>query len=166
MDGDSKMTTPRQCGSCTQCCTILEVTELKKPQRTSCSHLCESGCSIYKKRPGSCRAFECEWINGNLSVEGADPELLRPDRFGLMFSIMYGTAFGDVLAAWEVRPNASAEPEPRRLLEALSAQRIVMVMSPTSRTIIGPRSEMERIKVIMDERKLWINRQRDSGEKG
>ena len=55
--------TGRQCGKCTMCCTILGVDELTKPPDTKCQHCAPGkGCSIYERRPISCRGFYCQWL--------------------------------------------------------------------------------------------------------
>ncbi|MGY3588755.1 hypothetical protein ACVIGB_002288 [Bradyrhizobium sp. USDA 4341] len=46
--------TVRQCGSCTLCCKVLEVTDLGKLVNTVCNHIrAGGGCDIYNERPGS-----------------------------------------------------------------------------------------------------------------
>jgi hypothetical protein len=53
----------RQCGDCTLCCKVLEVTALAKPSGRWCAH-CEigKGCAIYAERPQACRDFNCGWL--------------------------------------------------------------------------------------------------------
>lgn len=59
--------TVRQCGSCTLCCKVLEVTDLDKPVNTVCRHiLAGGGCEIYDERPRQCRSFSCAWLQGHL----------------------------------------------------------------------------------------------------
>jgi hypothetical protein len=60
----------RQCGSCTACCTLLEVTDVGKSVNEWCRH-CEAGkgCSIYEHRPQMCRSFSCAWLQGHLDDE-------------------------------------------------------------------------------------------------
>lgn len=70
--------TPRACGSCTLCCTVLEIPELAKPAGRTCVHALE-GCAIYPDRPGPCRTFTCGWL--------ATPRLgedWRPDIAGFL----------------------------------------------------------------------------------
>lgn len=140
----------RECGSCTACCTLMQVPELPKPAGVSCGNLCGKGCGIYEKRPGSCKAFQCLWLSGDIDIEG-DPEFMRPDKFGLMFSPMYGTAFGDLMAAWEVWPGASREAGPRQIIESLSANESLILMKQGNRTIVGPPHEVDRVHRIMEE---------------
>ena len=57
----------RQCGSCTSCCTLLEVTEVGTAVNEWCKH-CEAGkgCTIYDQRPQMCRSFSCAWLQGDV----------------------------------------------------------------------------------------------------
>ena len=57
----------RECGSCTSCCTLLEVTDAGKAVNEWCRH-CEAGkgCTIYDQRPQMCRSFSCAWLQGHL----------------------------------------------------------------------------------------------------
>jgi hypothetical protein len=57
----------RECGSCTSCCTLLEVTEVGTAVNEWCKH-CEAGqgCTIYDQRPQMCRSFSCAWLQGHL----------------------------------------------------------------------------------------------------
>ena len=63
----------RNCGSCSLCCTVLYVPELRKKQNVKCQH-CEHGCAIYVERPESCKTFECQWLKGDMGEE------MRPDK--------------------------------------------------------------------------------------
>ncbi len=57
----------RECGSCTACCTLLEVTDAGKGVNEWCQHcVAGKGCSIYEKRPQMCRSFSCAWLQGHL----------------------------------------------------------------------------------------------------
>jgi Fe-S-cluster containining protein len=60
----------RQCGSCTSCCTLLEVTAVGKSASEWCKH-CDAGkgCTIYDHRPQMCRSFSCAWLQGHLGDE-------------------------------------------------------------------------------------------------
>jgi hypothetical protein len=57
----------RECGSCSSCCTILEVAAVNKPVNQFCQH-CDlgKGCKIYDDRPLMCRSFSCAWLQGHL----------------------------------------------------------------------------------------------------
>jgi hypothetical protein len=64
----------RECGSCSACCTLLEVTDVGKPANEWCKH-CDAGngCTIYDDRPQMCRSFSCAWLQGHLD-DGWYPE--------------------------------------------------------------------------------------------
>jgi Fe-S-cluster containining protein len=88
----------RQCGGCTLCCKLLPVKEgftieevgelgkrgvklehttFVKKQNVPCDHQRHGkGCSIYDKRPMSCRAWRCMWLAGMGGLTS------RPDRAG------------------------------------------------------------------------------------
>ena len=54
----------KACGTCSLCCKLLRVRELNKPIDTLCRHATpdRGGCSIYPRRPSSCRGFICAWL--------------------------------------------------------------------------------------------------------
>jgi Fe-S-cluster containining protein len=69
----------RQCGSCSSCCTILEVEAVGKPVNQWCQH-CDAGkgCKIYDDRPLMCRSFSCAWLQGHLDDDW------YPERAGMV----------------------------------------------------------------------------------
>lgn len=73
-----------ECGECTICCEIVEVSgrNFHKPAGTLCSY-CKGGCTIYgqEDRPVVCGAFQCAWLRGYGSEED------RPDKSNVMVSI-------------------------------------------------------------------------------
>ena len=58
----------------------MAIAELNKPTFQSCSHLCDTGCDIYARRPGSCADYQCLWLQGHLAEED------RPDLLGVIFT--------------------------------------------------------------------------------
>ena len=74
----------RNCGSCVACCDILEIDDpqLKKPPHILCPHSTGAACGIYPARPQTCRTWYCLWRRID-----AMPELLRPDKSRVVFSI-------------------------------------------------------------------------------
>jgi hypothetical protein len=74
----------RDCGSCVACCVVLRVDApgLTKEAGVMCGHCSGSSCTIYDKRPETCRNFFCLWRR-----VGSMPDALRPDRIGVMFTI-------------------------------------------------------------------------------
>ena len=72
----------RYCGGCRLCCTIQEVSEIKKPEGITCSHCSiEDGCTIYETRPESCKEFHCLWQLGLIQDKRNE---LRPDKLGII----------------------------------------------------------------------------------
>jgi hypothetical protein len=57
----------RECGTCSACCTLLEVTDAGTKAGEWCNH-CDpgKGCMIYDSRPQMCRSFSCAWLQGHL----------------------------------------------------------------------------------------------------
>lgn len=81
---DPLAATPRRsCEGCTACCTVMPVSEFKKPGFTRCRHQGLGCCAIYATRPRSCKAWSC----GYLLLETALPEL-RPDRSGVVIDML------------------------------------------------------------------------------
>jgi uncharacterized protein len=74
------------CGTCTMCCKVMEIPELKKPRGRWCAH-CEagSGCTVYADRPDRCRDFKCVWLMAR-EAGNAMPDAMRPDRSKVVLS--------------------------------------------------------------------------------
>lgn len=73
----------KSCGGCTACCHTVPVSEIKLAAYQRCPHLAgaesvKRGCSIYDRRPFSCRQWSCSWLIGDL------PDRFRPDRLGIV----------------------------------------------------------------------------------
>ncbi len=68
----------RSCGTCTMCCKVYLIRELRKPAGQWCAHCVQgSGCGIHASRPRSCREFFCSWlVDPNLGPEWK-PEVAR-----------------------------------------------------------------------------------------
>lgn len=73
----------RSCGTCTLCCKLVPVKELRKPANTRCDHQCFKGCRIYEKRPMSCRMWSCRWL-----CDDDTRDLTRPDRAHYVIDLM------------------------------------------------------------------------------
>jgi hypothetical protein len=90
--------TRRSCGGCVECCVALHVDlpELQKPPGVPCRHLTGGGCGIYDSRPSLCRVWHCLWRRTL-----AFPDLARPDRCGVIFSLqpVYDLPWRDVVVA-------------------------------------------------------------------
>ena len=82
----------RPCEGCTECCTLLGVTDLEPPKMRMlpCKHLSpdandgKPGCAVYVNRPHSCSGFACAWKMPELSQM---PEALRPDKCGIVCQV-------------------------------------------------------------------------------
>lgn len=72
----------RTCGTCAECCRVLEIKALAKPAGTLCAHQTGVACGIYRDRPAACATWHCLWRK-----IGALPDELQPDRSGVMFSL-------------------------------------------------------------------------------
>jgi hypothetical protein len=65
----------KSCGSCTKCCTVMGIAELKKPAWEECPNVVKGiGCKIYADRPPSCRQFICGWLLDPYMGEDLKPE--------------------------------------------------------------------------------------------
>ena len=76
----------RQCGECMICCEYLPIScsTLKKPAEVLCPHcIVNRGCSIYETRANVCRTWHCLWRR-----DATMPDELRPDKSGLIFSLI------------------------------------------------------------------------------
>lgn len=74
----------RRCGDCTLCCKLLPTKEIEKPANERCPHQkVGKGCTIYHRRPFSCRVWNCRWLVGDDTAE-----LSRPDRAHYVIDIM------------------------------------------------------------------------------
>jgi hypothetical protein len=77
------------CGSCTACCRVYAIPEVKKPAGPWCQH-CDigKGCKIYDERPALCVDFKCLWLQSREREDKRDhlPDELRPDRCKVVFS--------------------------------------------------------------------------------
>ena len=67
-----------ECGSCTLCCKIQAVPQIKKPAGKWCPDCIPGkGCEIFKSptRPQICKDFYCMWVNSP-----SLPDKYRPDK--------------------------------------------------------------------------------------
>jgi hypothetical protein len=77
------MSAPRECGTCSLCCTVLRVDELRKLGGTPCAYQREArGCAIHDTKPAICRAYQCLWLRGALG----DGD--RPDQLGAVLDVV------------------------------------------------------------------------------
>lgn len=121
----------RACGSCTLCCSLVPVPEIKKPANQRCQHQTRSrGCKVYRREgfPLSCRVWSCRWL-----TDPAAGDLLRPDRSGYVIDMASEfVEVGDnatqrrwklpVVQIWcdPKRPDAHRDPRLREYLTHLA----------------------------------------------
>jgi hypothetical protein len=93
--GDGEPQKGRSCGTCTLCCTQLEIEskpgystrldtaeDIAKPAGKACSYLTAQGCSIYEARPLVCRQFACDWLLGEKKF-GPQDSPMNTGRIGV-----------------------------------------------------------------------------------
>jgi hypothetical protein len=69
----------RECGDCKECCTgtlHADIYGKIMDKGRPCHYLGGEGCTIYEKRPGVCKAYQCEWLRDDSTLI---PEWMRPD---------------------------------------------------------------------------------------
>lgn len=122
----------RECGSCTLCCKLLPVKELRKPANTRCNYQRHTGCRIYKNRPLSCRFWSCRWLTNH---EGQAALLPRPDHVHYVIDMIADKILiqdnetkeaieGDVLQIWvdPAHPDAHQEKHLRDYLQMMAIE--------------------------------------------
>lgn len=75
----------RECGSCSLCCKVMGVQELKKPMGKWCTYARKGvGCTIHHQEgyPKSCRGFTCLWMEREV---GGIPDQFKPDKVHAFF---------------------------------------------------------------------------------
>jgi hypothetical protein len=99
------------CGGCTACCVALPIADrdLLKDPGVPCPHLGRECCTIYQRRPDSCREYLCLWRQ--------DPWLgkrpaYRPDQLGVLCH-----AGAEGLCLYELRPGA-LDSDPVRYIKS------------------------------------------------
>ena len=123
----------KSCGTCTKCCTVMGVPELKKKPRLKCAHVIDgTGCSIYAQRPPSCAKFICGWL--------LDPNMgpdLKPDECHVVF---YQLNAENIVASCDADyPDAWRKPNVVEFLHYLARS-------------LGPNRKV----VILEEGKTWV----------
>jgi hypothetical protein len=108
-DSESPLVPGRICGSCTLCCKLVGVPELKKPAGVMCPHaVLGQGCAIHDHRPTSCHQFFCGWrLDPNVDA------LWKPEICGFLLTInLYYSALMVTVdparpLAWRMQPYHS-----------------------------------------------------------
>lgn len=80
------------CGECNVCCSALRIDKDEihwkygdKAAGQPCEKLENGQCSIYKERPGTCKRYECLWLQLSKKVDGVALNW-RPDNLGILVS--------------------------------------------------------------------------------
>jgi hypothetical protein len=95
----------KSCGSCTECCTVLGIPELKKKAWDRCPHVAlGTGCTIYAERPNSCRKFTCGWLLDPDMGPDLKPEICHVVFFQINEQHILGCCDADYPDAWR-KPN-------------------------------------------------------------
>jgi len=115
----------KSCGSCTKCCTVMGVPELKKRPWDECPHVVAgAGCGIYTERPSGCRKFICGWL--------LDPNMgpdLKPENCHVVF---YQKNEQNIVATCDANyPDAWRKPN---VIEFL--HRLASTIGPNRRVIL------------------------------
>ncbi len=135
----------RECGECTACCTALGVTELQKPQYTTCQHLCDKGCAIYEQRPHACRTWSCLWLLGYI----AGDERRRPDRLGLIFTSVDRPDGTQLLVAWELWKDAATKLPGSYLINRVGDRYPMFIKryGTAEPVLVGPKAVVAQIQL-------------------
>lgn len=74
------------CGTCTECCRLLEVKEIQKPALVACGNICANGCKVHAVKPEACVTFACVYYVSQLRplISDRQPSWLRPDKTGVV----------------------------------------------------------------------------------
>jgi hypothetical protein len=168
VDSITKPADNRRCGSCTLCCKLVPVNEVgfHKPGGQRCPHQRHTGCSIYAKRPFSCRAWSCRWLIGDEDLGN----MRRPDRCHYVVDIMADfveTTDGDqvpVIQVWgDTRyPDAHRDPALRAYLEKIGMPALIRFENKTGLLIVPPSRTEDGI--WMEKVSLWQPHQHSADE--
>ena len=130
--------TKKECGTCSMCCKLLEITSLRKPANTWCGYCTPGkGCTNYRLRPKLCREFQCLWLQEDWLADEWKPSV---SKFVMMWE--YDQQCLTVVTdpklpnAWKAEPYYTA----LKLLSKkhLDENRLVMVVIGASRYVILP----------------------------
>ena len=112
----------RSCDGCSECCTTHEVVfddgTPTKQVGQRCSYLTESdGCSIYDKRPQSCRSYVCLWASGLI------PPHLKPDK---VFAVL--TVAENIIVVKETKTDAHRRGALRKFLSSMIEKGVLVAI--------------------------------------
>jgi hypothetical protein len=116
----------KSCGSCTLCCKVLSIPELKKRSWEECRHVAPGlGCKIYSERPACCRNFMCGWLLDPNMGPDLKPENCHVLLYQLRGQNIVAMCDADYPDAWR-KPNVTAFLH--QLARATGPQRKVILM--------------------------------------
>lgn len=123
----------RRCGSCTVCCTLMNIPEFNSPAGSHCPNECASGCSIHATKPEACKSYECAWLGSGLDVE------FRPDNIKVMISL-YNTPLGNCVVAQETVKGAFWEDKAKSFVAAVAKHEdaFVLIFYGKDRQVLFP----------------------------
>jgi hypothetical protein len=153
-DGVSFVST-NLCGSCSLCCKVKSISELKKPMNTWCSHCDKSqGCRIYDtpEKPPSCTAYTCLWYETQSFEDPSRrlPERFRPDHTKVVVDIP-GNLENPAAIFWidPSYPSAMRSEENQFLVRALATEHAVIEARGRKRKLLAV-NESAAKKMIED----------------
>lgn len=135
------------CGTCTLCCKLIGVKELKKPAGKWCE-FCKpgKGCMVYPDRPPSCIDFECGWLLSNLPVE------FRPDNLHIIITGESNKVGAVILHQDPNFPNSVETKNGKRLLElfARDGKPVIIVTGDKRKLLSTSVKELELVKNLLN----------------
>jgi hypothetical protein len=133
--------TARACGSCTMCCKVLGIDDLKKPAGRWCVNARAGvGCVIHDERPSVCRSFQCMWLTARDL-----PDEWKPDRARFVLAVETSGCLQVICdpaqpAAWRREPYQS---QIRRWAEhGMNIQKPVLLMIGDRASVVLPNTEL------------------------
>lgn len=125
----------RTCGECTACCVALAVQELDKPRYRPCLNLDDRGCGNYVHRPGSCRDYQCLWLQGFLDEND------RPDKLGVIFTVTSDPTRpeeGNLPMLVECVKGTLDQPRVRTAIVQFIRQKPLVIMTEAGTRVLQP----------------------------
>jgi hypothetical protein len=131
------------CGTCSLCCKVKSIAELKKPMNTWCSYCDRShGCRIHDtpEMPASCKAYTCLWYSTQ-SFEDASRRLplnFRPDHTKVVVDVP-GNLANPAAIFWidPSYPGAMRSEENQFLVRTLALEHAVIEARGNKRKILA-----------------------------
>lgn len=124
----------------------MKIDELHKPSGVRCEMVTREGCSVYDRRPASCRVFECLWLMGFGSSSH------RPDRSKVVLHVETSPKLGEVVIVNETRPNGLRTPKGQQVLKKLKQSKLDLYIRKAdgSLSLQGSEAFMEKARVVVE----------------